>query len=306
MLKSFAAYVAVAAVAIAASVSMAQSQPELPDYLDDRSTPEQLIHSYFNALNRSEYVRAFSYFAPDVFESFDAMQFKYDDVVKLDVTIGQSAQESAAGANYYQFPVEVEYEHAEGQHHIERGCISIRWPRPQADDRPPFEPMAITGADLHAEGEAPQGFAPAKCFTPPNRDLPSPVFLDDRSTPEQTIRSYYNALERGEWGRASNYLGGFPTPEVYTAWWQSQDAIRVTGLQFGTPSHYSTAGSISYGVPVAITGVTGNENWVDVGCIGAYWELPNDEAPYPPITIDQGKLKRQPAGEPVVLPSCDD
>jgi anti-sigma-K factor RskA len=52
MLKSFAAYAAVAVVAIAASVSMAQSEPEQPVYLDDRSTPEQLVLSYFNAINR--------------------------------------------------------------------------------------------------------------------------------------------------------------------------------------------------------------------------------------------------------------
>lgn len=303
MLKSL-AFVAVAVVF--AVPATAQSEPELPAYLDDRSSPEQLIQSYFNALSRSEYVRAFSYYAPDVFDAFDALQFKHADVVRLAVTIGQSAQESAAGANYYQFPVTVDYEHAEGQHHIERGCISIRWPRPQADDRPPFEPMAIIGADLYAEGEAPQGIAPAKCFTPPNKDLPSPVFLDDRSTPEQTIRSYYNALERGEWGRASNYLDAFLTPEDYTAWWQAQPSISEVKLRFGDAVHTATAGFISFNVPVAVSAVTEGKAWTEVGCIGAYWELPNDELPYPPITITPGTLRRLGAGEAVVLPSCDD
>jgi hypothetical protein len=32
------------------------------DYLDDRSTPEAVISSYYNAINRAEYARAYSYF----------------------------------------------------------------------------------------------------------------------------------------------------------------------------------------------------------------------------------------------------
>ncbi|MGH6859926.1 MAG: hypothetical protein ACRECY_06700, partial [Phyllobacterium sp.] len=36
-----------------------------PEYLDDRSTPETVIKSYYNAINRQEYARAYSYYAPD-------------------------------------------------------------------------------------------------------------------------------------------------------------------------------------------------------------------------------------------------
>lgn len=165
MLKSFIAYAAVAAIAVVASVSMAQTE-EQPVYLDDRSTPVQLVLSYFNAIDRSEHARAHSYFGPEDAPVYDAWQVQFDDVVKTEVNFGQMAQEGAAGSNYYQLPVTVDFEHAGGQHHIERGCVAMRWVNPGNQAKPPFQPMYIISADLDAKAEAP-GFAPAKCDSAP-------------------------------------------------------------------------------------------------------------------------------------------
>ncbi len=38
-------------------IAQSNQQP----YLDDRSTPIQVLKSYYNAINRQEYVRAYSY-----------------------------------------------------------------------------------------------------------------------------------------------------------------------------------------------------------------------------------------------------
>jgi hypothetical protein len=161
MLKSFAAYAAVAAVAIVASVAIAQTE-EQPVYLDDRSTPVQLVLSYFNAIDRGEHARGYGYFGTEEAPQFDSWQFHFDDVVRTEVSFGQMAQEGAAGSIYYQLPVTVDFEHAEGDHHLERGCINMRWINPANQERPPFQPMYIISADLETAPEAP-GFAPAKC-----------------------------------------------------------------------------------------------------------------------------------------------
>lgn len=37
----------------------------VPDYRDDRSTPQALIESYYNAINRKEYARAYGYYSEE-------------------------------------------------------------------------------------------------------------------------------------------------------------------------------------------------------------------------------------------------
>jgi hypothetical protein len=39
-------------------VVAAQGTAPEPDYLDDRSTPEAVVNSYYDAINRKEYARA--------------------------------------------------------------------------------------------------------------------------------------------------------------------------------------------------------------------------------------------------------
>ncbi len=160
MLKSFAAYAAVAAVAIAASVSMAQSQPEQPAYLDDRSTPQQLVLSYYNAIDRAEYARAYSYYGADDAPAYDAWQAQYGDTVRIEVSFGEMAQEGAAGSIYYTLPVTLDLQKADGGHDVSFGCFQIRLAQP-AIQAPPFEPMHITANDLKPRDA--KGFAPAKC-----------------------------------------------------------------------------------------------------------------------------------------------
>jgi len=46
-------------LALLAGSSVTQAQVDV--YIDNRSTPEALMASYVNAINRKEYVRAYSY-----------------------------------------------------------------------------------------------------------------------------------------------------------------------------------------------------------------------------------------------------
>ena len=306
MFKSFAAYAVFAAAVTIASVAAAQTE-EAPVYLDDRSTPVQLVRSYFNAIDRGEYVRAYSYIDEEFVGHFDAWQYKFDDVVKTEVSFGQMAQEGAAGSIYYQLPVTVDFEHAEGDHHIERGCISMRLVHPADQALPPFQPLRILSAEL-AKSYDVAPFAPAKCDSAP---LPvpsaSPDFLDDRSSPEQLIRSFYNAIETGDIGRAHGYFGKNSKLDPNGAWGVAMEDVSRVDLTLGVPQTDSRAGWIAYGVPVRvdIVGDTG-ERWTEVGCIHAYWEMPNDAEPYTPMSLGPMNLEKRPAGEAYALPSCVD
>lgn len=161
MLKSFAACAAVAVVAVITSASMAQTA-DAPPYMDDRSTPEAVISSYYNAINRSEYARAYSYFGKDAAPEYDGWEMGYADTGHVEVSFGQIAQEGAAGSLYYTLPVQLDVTSTKGaEHRYYAGCYQLRLAQP-ANQTPPFEGIHIESADLR-KVEGRPGFAPAKC-----------------------------------------------------------------------------------------------------------------------------------------------
>jgi hypothetical protein len=161
MPKSFVAYVAVAVVAVITSVSMAKTA-DGPSYMDDRSSPEAVISSYYNAINRSEYARAYSYFGKDAAPEYDPWEMGYSDTGHVEVSFGQLAQEGAAGSLYYTLPVQLDVTSSEGaEHWFYAGCYQLRLAQP-ANQTPPFEGIHIESADLKKVDGRP-GFAPAKC-----------------------------------------------------------------------------------------------------------------------------------------------
>ena len=51
-------------VGLSVAATCAQAS-EVLQYLDDRSTPQKLIQSYYNAIDQRQYARAYGYFTPD-------------------------------------------------------------------------------------------------------------------------------------------------------------------------------------------------------------------------------------------------
>ncbi len=145
------------ALMLAASPVLAQDQP---DYLDDRSTPEAVISSYYDAINRSEYARAYSYLGDADQPDYDTWQAGYADTGHVDVSFGQSAQEGAAGSTYWTLPVKLDVTASDGKHSYFAGCYTLRLVQPAVQE-PPFRPLHIVEGDLKTTDA--KGIAPADC-----------------------------------------------------------------------------------------------------------------------------------------------
>jgi hypothetical protein len=130
------------------------SSEEADLYMDDRSTPEAVIESYYNAINRVEYARAFSYYGeaaePD---SYDEWETGYSDTFRVDLNFGNTEMDGAAGSTYYHVPVKLTAETSDGGFRYFAGCYVIRLANPSIQGVP-FEPMHIESASLKKANKA--------------------------------------------------------------------------------------------------------------------------------------------------------
>lgn len=149
------------AIALTAATQGALAQA--PDaYLDDRSAPQALVRSLYNAVNRKEYARAFSYFAEPPADSLDAYADGYADTEHVSLVTGTATSEGAAGSVYYSIPVAIRARASDGEERVFAGCYTLRIADPQIQGAP-FEPLHIAEAALQpAEGE-PAEALPAQC-----------------------------------------------------------------------------------------------------------------------------------------------
>lgn len=131
------------------AAASAAAQPSPPDYLDDRSTPEAVIRSLYNAVDRKEYLRAYSYFDAEAeIGSFDAFASGYADTRHASVRTGEVRSEGAAGSVYYIVPTAIEAQATGGARQVYAGCYTLRLVQPAIQATPPFRPMGIVKGNL--------------------------------------------------------------------------------------------------------------------------------------------------------------
>ncbi|WP_182087256.1 hypothetical protein [Aureimonas sp. ME7] len=129
---------------LAAAPATAQT---LPDYRDDRSTPEAVVQSLYNAIERKELARAWSYFEGDAAKPFAEFAAGYDTTRHVRVRLFTPSSEGAAGSIFSSVPTVVEAVSDAGTS-VFAGCYELRLVQPAAQIEPPFRPLAITKGSL--------------------------------------------------------------------------------------------------------------------------------------------------------------
>ena len=123
-----------------------------------------VIQSFYNAISRQEYARAWSYYTDGQgVPKFDAFVSGYADTASVKVSFGQAEGEGAAGSTYWTLPVSLDAVSAKGKHSYFAGCYTLRLANPGVQAAPPFRPLHIVEGHLKSAKGAGKGFAPAKC-----------------------------------------------------------------------------------------------------------------------------------------------
>lgn len=116
-------------------------------FIDDRSSPEAVIRSLYNAIDRDEFARSYSYFANPPADSVEAYAQGFADTDTSELLLGVAAEEGAAGSVYYRQPLVLRSVAADGTETVYTGCYTLRAPNP-ANFADGYVPMAIEDDDL--------------------------------------------------------------------------------------------------------------------------------------------------------------
>lgn len=136
---------------------------DIPDYKDDRSSPEALIKSFYNAINRGEFSRAYSYH--DGLSDFPSWVLGYENTRSIKLHTGSSEGDPGAGVLYWHQPVAIEAESYDGKKEVFSGCYEISQPAPLNQEAPPFRPMTISSGSLKKTTESLKNSLPETCMS---------------------------------------------------------------------------------------------------------------------------------------------
>lgn len=119
-------------------------------YLDDRSDAVQVLRSLFNAVNRQEYVRAYSYWEPGAAGLAPYAQFTqgYAQTQSVQLVTGAVGSDAGAGQFYYKVPVTLTALTRQGVRQTFVGCYTLHQSNPQIQGTPPFRSIGIFSAKV--------------------------------------------------------------------------------------------------------------------------------------------------------------
>jgi hypothetical protein len=147
VLSALTVWLAIASVSVSA-----QSDTPDPGYQDDRSTAESVIGSYYDAVNRRQYSRAYSYWEPASAASqlppYAQFVQGYADTASVDLATGDVTSGVGAGQLYYSVPVTLVATMDDGSIQTFVGCYTLHIPRPEFQAVPPYISMGIRSATI--------------------------------------------------------------------------------------------------------------------------------------------------------------
>jgi hypothetical protein len=284
-------------------------------YLDDRSTATGLLASYFSALNRKEYLRAYAYWrTPELslgkYENF-AAGFKQTATVKF--RVGEITQGVAAGQIYYSVPVLIRAVTTTGLPQRFIACYVLQLSQPAAQGAVPFMAMGIARAKARLVETPGHGRALLASACSGSDEIgiplnPAPVtdkgnfgagnYLDDRSDPTQVLRSLVNAINRKEYVRAYSYwehLPGMANVPPFEQFMKGYADTKSVDLRTGMVKGDAGAGQFYYSIPVLMIAQT-NSGAIQtfVGCYHLHITNPilQSRPPYQPLAIQTAEVQQ--------------
>jgi len=282
------------------------------DYIDDRGTPSQVIVSYYNAIERQEYSRAYSYYSDPAttLGSFSSFVNGYQNTISVDLVFGPITGDPGMSQIHYTVPVILKAITKNKVHTNYAACYVVHESNPDVYGTPPISPMSIdsgsaTVSNLNASDASVLANA---CSAFPSGGLqPFPAsanslsidknnFVDNRSGPIETVSSLLNSLNLKQYVRAYSYYQNaatYPGPyDPYAAGYSNTDTITVT---FGTVISEGAAGSLYYKVPLAeMVLTTSSTRQTYVGCYTLRLGQPANQTtpPFQPMGITAGKFNQ--------------
>ena len=149
------------AIGLAASTGLASAEVQ---YMDDRSTPQTLVQSYYNAINLKQYTRAYGYYS-DGFaaKDYDSWAKGYADTKSVSVQFGATQPDPGAGQIYWALPVAISVLMTDGSSKVYGGCYNIHLTSPELQTDPPFMPISINSGSLKESDKPVQDAIPKSC-----------------------------------------------------------------------------------------------------------------------------------------------
>jgi hypothetical protein len=164
---------AAVSVSVAGVVAPLDVRAAEPDYLDDRSDAEAVVKSFYNAINRREFSRAWSYFGESKpSANFESFVTGFEDTKSVRVVTGEPGAEGAAGSTYFNVPVAIAATGADDTERVFAGCYTARLANPQIQELP-FTGLHLERGDLKPTDKPVEEALPKQCGEgppPPERD----------------------------------------------------------------------------------------------------------------------------------------
>jgi len=311
---------------IPAPTITAPANPGLTNYIDDRSTPSQVIVSFYNAIDRKEYSRAYGYWADPATSlgSFNSWVNGYGDTASVKLVFGQLTGDPGMSQVYYTVPVILKVTSKNNTQANYSACYVVHETTPDVFGAPPISPMSIAQgsaqpSDINTSNASvlasacsgyPVGGNPPFSASSNGLNIDKNNFVDNRSGPVETVSSLLNAINLKQYVRAYSYFqvpATFPGPyDSYAAGYTDTQAITVT---FGTPQSEGAAGSLYFKVPLALkVSTTTNITQTFVGCYTLRLSQPANQTtpPFQPMGIISGKFTQLANGTDVnpLLPAA--
>ncbi len=280
-------------------------------YLDDRSDAAAVIKSLFNAINRHEFTRAYSYWEnspqrPD----FQQFETGYQGTASVQVTVGALHGDAGAGQFYSLAPVTLRAQTNQGEMQTFAGCYLLHLSQPAIQGVPPFQPLGVQTANIQPvpDGanttdlmtQACDALSPDAPPLPPQpiaspEDISANQYIDNRSDPMEVLHSLFNAINRREYLRAYSYWeSDAQNLPDFTQFQQGYANTQSVHLTTGAVTSNAGAGQFYYQVPVALN-ATLNDGTTQsfVGCYQLHLSNPGIQTapPFQPLGIRSANVQ---------------